>query len=217
MKAIYFFFSFVLMLNITACTNSDSDASMLDGSSLFDSVKSTYGVEAVALPVEGVSGIPSVSVNEMQCVLEALRKYANVNTNCSVEESTEKYFGTKDEQARKVTMGNTYRATTSTGSLLEEFVLKVQLKFSTEGGQVYYFGTDYTYDSNLFNWRANGLSLTPAKNAEKYTYEFESESFLYFKVKDQGNCVVKVPVVFKGNYNLKSEKGTYSFQLLKCM
>lgn len=213
MKAIYFFFAWVLMLNVTACTSSDDF--MSEENSFFNSIKSTYGIEDVALPVEGMSYIPYVSTTEMQGVLEALRKCSNISNDCLVEASEEKYFGTKDELTKKVMMGNQYRAMTATGTLLEEFLLRVELNFSIEKGQVYYFGTDYTYDSDLFNWQANSLSLTPAKNAEKYTYEFESESFLYFRVKDQGNCVVKVPIVFKGNYNLKSEQGTYSFQLLK--
>lgn len=53
------------------------------------------------------------------------------------------------------------------------------------------------------------------KGGDGNTYGFESESYLYFKVKDEGNVLVKVPVVFKGNYNFLTEEGTYSFQLLK--
>lgn len=57
--------------------------------------------------------------------------------------------------------------------------------------------------------------LTPMKNSDDYTYEFESESYLYFKVSDEANTLVKVPVVFRGNYSFQMQKGTYSFKLLK--
>lgn len=93
--------------------------------------------------------------------------------------------------------------------------MNVELKFSFEKEQVYYWGTDYSYSSDLFDWRAQGLSLTPMKNSDDYTYEFESESYLYFKVSDEANTLVKVPVVFRGNYSFQMQKGTYSFKLLK--
>ena len=112
-------------------------------------------------------------------------------------------------------MGSQFTATTRAGSALENFLLRVELKFNYENNQVFYYGTDYMYDSRLFDWRANGLSLSPVKNASGLTYEFESESFIYFKVKDEGDCIVKVAIIFKGVFDFKSETGIYSFQLQK--
>ena len=64
----------------------------------------------------------------------------------------------------------------------------------------------------LFNWQGYGASLSTT--AERNSV-FSSTSYLYFRVSDQGDCLVKVPVSFKGNYNFKDNKGTYSFTLSK--
>lgn len=213
MKAIYCFFLLALALGFTACSESDSFQSTDDAS--LNSIKDLYGAEVASLSIQGVNEIPSVTLVEAQCVLEALRKNSNRCNDCVVEDQSGKYFGSDGEVVKMVIMGNEYQAVTGTGALLETFLIRVELNFSMEEGKVYYLGTDYKYNSDLFNWRANGLSLTPAKNGEKYTYEFESESFVYFKVADEANCIIKVPIVFKGNYNFKSGQGTYSFQLTK--
>lgn len=213
MKAIYLILLFIVMLGFTSC--SDSDNFQSEDQSSLALIKATYGAEAASLPIDGVEDIPSVTSEDAQSILEALNKNSNTKTNCLVEISNEKYFGSKNEISKRVIMGSQYRAFNSRGTLLESFDIKVELKFSIENGQVYYFGTDYNYNSDLFKWRANGLSLSPVKNADGCTYEFESTSFIYFKVTDESNCIIQVPVVFKGNYNFKAETGTYCFQLLK--
>ena len=213
MKAIYSLIVMVMVLGFTACSNSEDFNS--DETSLFDSVKNLYGLEVATGAVTGVGIIPSTTLNEMQAVLEALRSGANKEQNCLVEHSDNGYFGGTNEVGQKVVMASEYRAATKHGVQVEDFLLRVELNFNIDNGQVYYLGTDYTYSSDIFTWRANGLSLAPAKNAEGFTYEFSSESFLYFRVMDQEDCLVKVPVLFKGSYNFKTGKGVYRFQLQK--
>lgn len=210
MKAIYFFIVMVMMLGFTACTNSDDFNT--DEHSLFESVKNLYGLETTT---GGIENTPLITLNEMQAILEALRNGSNTKRDCIVENSNNGYFGGVNEVAKKVVMAGEYQTATNSGTQVENFLLRVELNFSIDNRQVYYLGTDYTYSSDTFIWRANGLSLAPARNTDGFTYEFNSESFLYFKVLDQGNCVVKVPMVFKGNYNFSSGKGVYSFQLQK--
>lgn len=214
MKAIYYLIAMVMVLGFTACSNSDDFKS--DETSLFDSVKNLYGLEVATGTVTGVGNVPSATLSEMQAVLEALRSGANTERDCIVENSNNGYFGGANEVAKKVVMAGEYRAAAKNGVQVENFLLRVELNFNIDNGQVYYLGTDYTYSSDIFTWRANGLSLAPAKNTEGFTYEFNSESFLYFRVLDQNDCLVKVPVLFKGNYNFKSGKGVYRFQLQKC-
>lgn len=214
MKAVYFFITLLSMLAITSCASSENE--LFSESTTLELMKNSYGLEPVSYAISDAKKVPSVSLADIQSVLEALRLNSNKQTKCTVESVNDAYFGDKNEVNRKVVMGSQYTATTRTGVLLENFLLRVELKFNIDNKlSVYYYGTDYLFDSNLFDWRANGLSLAPAKNADEYTYEFESESFLYFKVKEEGDALLRVGIVFKGNYNFKTEKGFYSFQLEK--
>ena len=79
-------------------------------------------------------------------------------------------------------------------------------------GGVFYIGTTYSSSTDLFNWQGYGASLSTTAEGNSV---FSSTSYLYFRVSDQGNCLVKVPVSFKGSYNFKDNKGTYSFTLSK--
>ena len=213
MKSFYLFIQVVAILCFTACTSIDNDPSQ--ETSLYETVKTVYGLEEVTYGISGTEQIPYVSLEEMQAVLEALCTNSNKSNSCLIESTNDASFGGKNEINRKVIMGSEYSAKTRSGNHLENFLLRVELKFNIDNNQIYYYGTDYLYNSGLFDWRANGLSLYPVKNKDQYTYEFESESFLYFKIKDEANRLVKVSILFKGEYNFKTEKGIYSFQLEK--
>lgn len=204
MKTFYFFIATALACCFMSCSSAD-DGDATEPTSLFETVMSTYGAEYVSYSASKIGEIPSVSTGDMCSVLEALRVNCNVLQDC---------FRTLEDSFEKVVMTGSYMAATRSG-VDEAFALGVELKFSFDKGQVYYWGKDYTYHSNLFSWFAQGLSLSPMKNSDGYAYEFESETYLYFKVSDEANAVVKVPVIFKGSYNFHTEKGTYSFQLLK--
>lgn len=204
MKTIYSFIVIALAFGLTSCANTEND--VVETTSLFESVMKTYGAEYASYNLVGTNNIPSVLTEEVRSVLESLRQNSNALHDCT---------RISEKDIEKVVMTGSYKAVTRNGEATEGFALNVELKFSFDKGQVYYWGTDYSYSSDLFDWRAQGLSLTPMKNSDGYTYEFESESYLYFKVSDEANAVVKVPVIFKGNYNFHTEKGTYSFQLLK--
>lgn len=204
MKTFYSFIVAVLAFGFASCSSAEDDVT--EQTSLFESVMSTYGVEYASYNTSNTDKIPSVLTEDMRSVLEALRTNSNTQQNCT---------RVSEDSFEKVVMTGSYKAVTRNGTSNDGFALNVELKFSFDKNQVYYWGTDYSYSSDLFDWFAQGLSLTPMKDSDGYTYEFESETYLYFKVSDEANTVVKVPVIFKGNYNFHTEKGTYSFQLLK--
>lgn len=203
MKTIYSFIVIALVLGFTSCTTADNDA--VEGTSLFESVKSTYGVENASYSISDIDNIPSVSIEDMRGVLEALRQNSNTQKNC-VRKSENGY-------EKVIMVGNYKAATRNSGG--EGFALNVELKFSFDEGKAYYWGNDCSFSSDLFDWRSTGGSLSSVKGGDGHTFGFESESYLYFRVAEEGNALVKVPVVFKGVYNFNAEEGTYSFQLLK--
>lgn len=221
MKAINSLFAnFIVVLSVTlfgltACTNADEIVTE-DFTETIKAIQTTYGAEVTSYSVNEKEQIPSVSMADMMGVLDALSQSSKTPKNCMVESSKGGYFGNNAEEiTQKIIMTDQYKVVTRSGVAASDFILRVELSFNVEKGQVYYLGTDYLYTSDLFYWHANGLSLSPVKNAGNCTYEFESESFLYFKVAEQADCVVKVPVIFKGKYDFTAGKGTYGFQLLK--
>lgn len=207
MKSIKFFFVWMIVIAFTACTNAESD-SVEDSISNFESIKSLYGIESAAF--DQLNEVPSVTSEEMVSVLEALRQNGSVVKNCVVEDM-EGYYGTESDK-KIVKMTAEYQARTRSGAFIEEFALCVSLNFNVDKGAVYYIGTTYDSSTDLFNWQGYGASLSTTAGGGSV---FSSISYLYFRVNDQGNCLVKVPVSFKGNYDFNVGQGTYSFTLSK--
>ena len=207
MKSIKFFFACVLALTFVACSNAESD-SFEDNTSNFESMKSLYGIESAAYD-QKAEEIPFVTAEEMASVLEALRQNGNTIRNCE-SETLEGYYEGGDR--KEVKMIAEYQARTRSGAFVEQFALCVSLNFNIDKDAVYYIGTTYSSSTDLFNWQGYGASLSTTAEGSSV---FSSTSYLYFRVSDQNNCLVKVPVNFKGNYNFKNNQGTYSFTLSK--
>lgn len=170
---------------------------------------SLYGIQSATVDSK-VGDVPSVTAEEMASVLEALRQNGNTIRNCE-SETLEGYYESGDR--KEVKMIAEYQARTRSGAFVEQFALCVSINFNIDNnGGVFYIGTTYSSSTDLFNWQGYGASLSTT--AERNSV-FSSTSYLYFRVSDQGDCLVKVPVSFKGSYNFKDNKGTYSFTLSK--
>lgn len=207
MRTIKFFFMCVMAFTFVACS-AESD-SFEDSSSSFDSMISLYGIE-FASNDKIATEVPSVSTEEMACVLEALNQNSNTVRSCG-SESVEGYYDNGSDR-KMIKMTADYQARTRSGAFLEQFALCVTLNFNVDKDKVYYIGTKYTSSTDLFKWQGYGASLEAAANGGNV---FSSKTFLYFRVSDQDNCLVKVPVNFKGNYSFVTNQGTYSFTLSK--
>jgi len=209
MKTIKFFFVSVIALTFVACSNAEDDP-FENSSSNFESIKSLYGIELVTNTAE-VDNVPSVSTEEMESVLKVLHQNGNVAHKCK-SENLEGYFGEGSDK-QSVKMIAEYQAHTRSGALLEAFALCVSLNFNVDKDTIYYIGTTYSSSTDLFSWKGYGASLSTAAAGENI---FTATTYLYFRVGDQNNCLVKVPVDFKGNYDFNTGHGTYSFTLSHC-
>lgn len=207
MKAIHFLFV-LIALTFTACSNAESD-NIEDNSSMFESMKSLYGIESAAYDQQ-VDNVPSVTTEEMRGALEALRANSVNAQECSVK-NLDGYYGQGSDK-KTVAMSAQYQARTRNGQLIDEFALCVSLNFNVEKEMIYYIGTTYSCASSLFCWKGYGASLTSKADGSS---DFTSTTYLYFRVSDQNDCLVKVPVNFTGNFNFAANKGIYSFTLLK--
>ena len=176
MKSIKFFFACVLALTFVACSNAESD-SFEDNTSNFESMKSLYGIESAAYDPKA---------EEIPSVLEALRQNGNTVRNCE-SETTEGFYGDATDK-KAVKMLAEYQARTRSGAFVEQFALCVSLNFNIDKGAVYYIGTTYSSSTDLFSWQGYGASLSTTADGNSI---FNSTTYLYFRVSDQGNCVVK--------------------------
>lgn len=207
MRAASVFMAILVAFSFAACTTSDD---VMDSVSDFSTVKALYGLEEISVEVAGENNAPAVTLEEMKGVLETLHSANNIQKECVMAPLSR----SGEETDFTVSMVGDYKTATRIASATGTFSLKVDLRFSLEDNKIYYWGTDYSYSSDLFKWSANGLSLASAKGAN-YTYEFNSDTYLYFKVSDEGNCLLRVPLVFSGSYNFETGRGVYSFRLLK--
>lgn len=207
MKAIKLFFACVIAFTFVACSSDESDGFEVSSSN-FQSMKSLYGIESAAY--DNAPEVPSVTSEEMASVLEALRQNGSTVRDCQSDNIDSYYSDGSDRKTVKMTAE--YQARTRGGAFIENFELCVSLNFNIDKGAVYYIGTTYSSTTDLFGWQGYGASLTATPEEGSI---FTSTTFLYFRVSDQDNCLVKVPVNFKGNYNFATNQGTYSFTLSK--
>ncbi len=185
MKSIKFFFACVLALTFVACSNAESD-SFEDNSSNFESMISLYGIQSATVDSK-VGDVPSVTAEEMASVLEALRQNGNTIRNCE-SKTLEGYYEGGDR--KEVKMIAEYQARTRSGAFVEQFALCVSINFNIDNnGGVFYIGTTYSSSTDLFNWQGYGASLSTTAEGNSV---FSSTSYLYFRVSDQGNCLVKL-------------------------
>lgn len=209
MKTFKFCLISIIALAFVACSNAEDDY-IENNPSSFESIKVLYGIESVN-DMTDVDSVPSVTTEEIESVLEALRQNGNATRECK-SENIERYFG-KDGDKQSVKMLAEYQARTRSGTFLEEFALCVSLNFNVSKDAVYYIGTTYSSSTDLFSWKGYSASLsTTAEGGNVFT----ATTHLYFRVSDQRNCLVKVPVDFKGNYNFNIGHGTYCFTLSHC-
>ncbi|WP_291529042.1 DUF5033 domain-containing protein [Bacteroides sp. UBA939] len=206
MKPIKFFFASILALTFAACSNTEND-DFDNNASSFESMVSTYGIQ-MATPSKDISDVPSVTTEEMGSVLEALRRSGNTARECELEISEGFYSNGSDRETVKMNAG--YRAQTNNGAFVGQFDLSVALNFNIDKGSVYYVGTTYSSSTSLFGWEGYGVSLSTTADGESV---FNSTAYLYFRVSDRDNQLVKVQVVLEGSYNFESGKGMYHLGL----
>ena len=77
------------------------------------------------------------------------------------------------------------------------------LLWRISGGMFFFF---------LIKWYLKGFSLA-TDNATK-NYKFESQSYIYMKVIDNGIKYMQIPVTINGNYNPQNHDAAFSSQFM---
>ena len=188
-----------------ACSNAESD-SFEDNTSNFESMKSLYGIESAAT-IEKLRKFLLLLQRKWQVCWKRFVRMVILSVTVNRKQQKDFYGDATDKKAVK--MLAEYQARTRSGAFVEQFALCVSLNFNIDKGAVYYIGTTYSSSTDLFSWQGYGASLSTTADGNSI---FNSTTYLYFR-KRPGNCVVKVPVNFKGSYNFAAGQGTYSFTL----
>lgn len=193
MKKLQFFPVILLAILVASCTaKSDSPLEEVIVPSILES---RYAASEVS-ETEDLSALPAISLSETENILNTLHNHTNAKEELVVE---------KEDNAQlhviiKQTIGNKYAFT-------------IQLNLSNyEDGTLFYNGYESSCSSDLMKWDVSGFALA-SSNTEKYTYNFSSNSYLYFKVVDNGIRYMRVPVKIQGSYHTDNNQASYTYTL----
>lgn len=193
MKKLHFL-PFILLVILFASCTAESD-SPLEEVVMPSVLESRYAATEVS-ETEDLSSLAAISLAETENILDILHNHTNAKEELTIEQQG-------DARMRviiKQTIGNKYAFT-------------IQLNLSSyEDGTLFYNGYENSCSSDLMKWDMSGFALA-SSNTEKYTYNFTSNSYLYFKVVDNGIRYMRVPVKVQGNYHTDNNKASYTYTL----
>lgn len=206
MKKIYYLLAMCLISTFVSCTSGAEDLG--ENNNTWEEMKTFYGLEEVNSAVLATETFPLITKAEMLQVLESLRKNNDTQRSCLINSENKGDY--KTLHISMLEKGSVNNPNSDNSS----YEINITLEFDVKNGQYYYIDQDNGYTSDSFIWKSDGLSVYPDQKAPGII-RFDSDSYLYFHLSDEYNRLVKVPVVFSGNLNMKEEKGEFSFQLFK--
>lgn len=201
MKAIYFMIAMLTMMSLASCTADGNDP--VDNSSSTYLLEKTYGARSVSYQENNsdnlnLNDLPAISLSEADEILSTLRKHTNAKEELDIK-AAERGEETLLKIAMKQIVNNKYTFT-------------IQLSMSSySDGSLYYNGYTAECSSSLMKWYLKGFSLASDKSTGNY--KFESESYLYMKVVDNGIKYMQIPVSIKGTYNPNNHRAAFSYNL----
>lgn len=201
MKAIYLMIAMLTMMSLASCTADGNDP--VENSSSTYLLEKTYGAISVAYTENNsdklnLNDLPAISLSEADQILSNLRKHTNAKEEQDVH--------TTDKGNQKLL------AVIMKQTIDNKYTFAIQLNMSSDSdGMVYYGGYKAECSSSLMKWYLKGFSLS-SDNATGNN-KFESQSYLYIKVVDNGIKYMQIPVSIKGTYNPKNHKAAFSYSL----
>ena len=145
-----------------------------------------------------LSELPAISLSEADHILSVLRKHTDAQEELDIQTAT------KGEQTwLRIVMKQT---------IDHKYAFTIQLNMNCyNDGSLYYGGYQAECSSSLIKWYLKGFSLA-TDNATK-NYKFESQSYIYMKVIDNGIKYMQIPVTINGNYNPRNHDAAFSYNL----
>ena len=93
-----------------------------------------------------------------------------------------------------------------------KYTFTIQLNLTSYAdGDLYYNGYNAECSSSLMKWYVKGFSL--ASDNSEGNFIFQSESYIYMKVADNGIKYMQIPVSIQGTYNPKNHDASFTYKL----
>lgn len=201
MKATYLMTAMLVMMSLASCSADGNDPVENSVSTYF--LEKTYGARSVTYEENNadnlkLSELPAISLSEADGILSALRKQTHVKEELDIQAAV------KGEQTLlKIAMKQTIDTKYS-------FTIRLNMS-SYSDGSLYYSGYQAECSSSLMKWHLKGFSLATDNTTKNY--KFESQSYIYMKVVDDGIKYMQIPVTIKGKYNPQNHDATFSYNL----
>ena len=201
MKSSIIVVAMLAVLSMTSCTSSENDP--MEQVETIDML-STYGARSMATTDKNFKNLhldelPGVSVAEASNILSTIRKHAEEEQTLNVKENLhEKHYDIDIRMDE--TIGHKYT-----------FTIQLHMQKNQDNGIVYYKSYDANCSASNFAWYIKGFSF--ATDNVTGDNKFESPSYLYFKVLDNGVNYIQVPVTVKGTYCPKNNQAEFTYTL----